>query len=322
MAKRKSNITSNFLIGLFIISATIIAIFAIIWLGASKFFVERNFYVTYFDGSVEGLEKGSPVKYLGVEVGTVSSIGVAPDGRLIEVVFQIDKKIEVTDDLRVKPEIMGISGRKFLQLHFPSDRKIARMYPELTFKPEYKYIKSSPSGLEEIEIAMREVIYNFKQIEMSKISDEIIEFLSSTSAFFRNPDIYATIENFRNSSLHIKNLIESADTTQILEYLTKSSQNVLKITNELQEFTKELNRQIIGMKLDEQTEKIIAGYDSTMWQVRNTINNLNYRTEIAIINFNDALQKLNETNAQLKRTLSTLKESPNLILSEPPPPER
>lgn len=322
MAKRKSNLTSNFLIGLFIISATIIAIFAIIWLGASKFFVERNFYVTYFDGSVEGLEKGSPVKYLGVEVGTVSNIGVAPDGRLIEVVFQIDKKIEVTDDLRVKPEIMGISGRKFLQLHFPSDRKIARMYPELTFKPEYKYIKSSPSGLEEIEIAMREVIYNFKQIEMSKISDEIIEFLSSTSAFFRNPDIYATIENFRNSSLHIKNLIESADTTQILEYLTKSSQNVLKITNELQEFTKELNRQITGMRLDEQTEKIIAGYDSTMWQVRNTINNLNYRTEIAIINFNDALQKLNETNAQLKRTLSTLKESPNLILSEPPPPER
>lgn len=322
MAKRKSNLTSNFLIGLFIISATIIAIFAIIWLGASKFFVERNFYVTYFDGSVEGLEKGSPVKYLGVEVGTVSNIGVAPDGRLIEVVFQIDKKIEVTDDLRVKPEIMGISGRKFLQLHFPSDRKIARMYPELTFKPEYKYIKSSPSGLEEIEIAMREVIYNFKQIEMSKISDEIIEFLSSTSAFFRNPDIYATIENFRNSSLHIKNLIERADTTQILEYLTKSSQNVLKITNELQEFTKELNRQITGMRLDEQTEKIIAGYDSTMWQVRNTINNLNYRTEIAIINFNDALQKLNETNAQLKRTLSTLKESPNLILSEPPPPER
>ncbi len=322
MARHKSNITSNFFIGLFIISATLIAIFFIIWLGVSKFFSERNFYVTYFDGSVEGLEKGSPVKYLGVEVGTVSSINVAPDGRLIEVVFQIDKKIEVTDELRIKPELMGISGRKFLQLHFPSDRKIAQMYPELTFKPEFKYIKSSPSGLEEIEIAMREVIYNFKQIEMSRISDEIIEFLSSTSTFFKNPDIYSTIENLRNTSLHIKNLVENADTTNILEYLAKSSRNVLQITSDLQEFTKELNRQVASMKLDEKADKILAGYDSTMWQVRNTINNLNYRTEIAIINFNDALQKLNETNTQLKRTLNTIKESPNLILSEPPPPER
>ncbi len=322
MARKKSKLTSTFLIGLFIITATVTAIFFIIWLGASRFFIERNYYVTYFEVSVEGLERGSPVKYLGVEVGTVSSIGVAPDGRLIEVVFQIDKKIEVTDDLRVKPEIMGLSGRKFLQLHFPSDRNIARMYPDLSFAPEFKYIKSSPSGLEEIEIAMREMIFNFNQINMSNISDEIIEFLSSTSTFFRNPDIYKTIENFRNSSLHIQNLIEKADTTNILDYLSKSSQNILKITNELSDFTKELNRQIVGMKLDEQTERIIVGYDSTMWQVRNTINNLNYRTEIAIINFNDALQKLNETNIQLKRTLNTLKESPNMILSEPPPPER
>ena len=120
---RTRKITSAFFIGLFVISGTLIAIGAVIWLGASRFFEERNIYVTYFDGSIEGLESGSAVKYLGVEVGNVSKIGVAPDGKLIEVLFQIDKKIGVTDNLRVKLEIIGISGRKFLQLHFPGERK-------------------------------------------------------------------------------------------------------------------------------------------------------------------------------------------------------
>ena len=51
------------------------------WLSANKFLKEQIYYVTYFDGSVEGLNVGSPVKYQGVPCGAVQALEVAPDGK-------------------------------------------------------------------------------------------------------------------------------------------------------------------------------------------------------------------------------------------------
>jgi hypothetical protein len=45
--------------------------------------------VTYFDESVQGLDVGSPVKFRGVTLGTVSTITVAPDRRHVEVWMRI-----------------------------------------------------------------------------------------------------------------------------------------------------------------------------------------------------------------------------------------
>ena len=65
---------SKFLIGLFVITGTMIAVIIIIWVGAADFFMSGNTYVTYFDESVQGLQADSAVKYRGVEVGKVKSI--------------------------------------------------------------------------------------------------------------------------------------------------------------------------------------------------------------------------------------------------------
>ena len=48
------------------------------WYTASN---EHRFYVRYeiyFDGSVSGLTDGSPVRYLGVDVGSVAHIRIDP----------------------------------------------------------------------------------------------------------------------------------------------------------------------------------------------------------------------------------------------------
>jgi len=53
-------------------------------------FTKGFLYATYFDESVQGLQVDSAIKYRGVEIGKVQSIGVAPDYRLIEVIMKID----------------------------------------------------------------------------------------------------------------------------------------------------------------------------------------------------------------------------------------
>ena len=70
MSKR-ANTTA---IGAFVIGAIALTLTAVVLLGTGQFFNERVVVVTVFEGSVTGLEVGSPVEFRGVPVGTVKSI--------------------------------------------------------------------------------------------------------------------------------------------------------------------------------------------------------------------------------------------------------
>ena len=111
--------TSKFMIGLFVTIGVFIAMVAIVWLGASKYFEKGKIYVTYFNESVQGVQVDSAVKYRGVEVGRVEKIKVAPDNILIEVVMKINLKGQLEQDNVAQLKMAGITGIVFIEL----DRK-------------------------------------------------------------------------------------------------------------------------------------------------------------------------------------------------------
>ena len=102
--------TSKFMIGIFVTAGLIMAVVAIVWLGASKYLQKGTLFVTYFDESVQGLSVDSNVKYRGVNVGTVRSIEVAPDQKLIEVVMKIFMKGGDEKNLTSKLKSAGLTG--------------------------------------------------------------------------------------------------------------------------------------------------------------------------------------------------------------------
>ncbi|MCK5742180.1 MAG: MCE family protein [Chlorobi bacterium] len=321
MPKKKLN--SAFLTGMFVIFGSIIFIGTILWLGANQFLKENTLYVTYFEGSVEGLETGSPVKYQGVSVGNIKSLRLAPDGRLIEAVMNIDKKIEVTDSLRVKSELSGIAGGKFLQLFYPTNIDMADMYPIPEFKPEHYYIRSSPSGIDEIEIAAREVMDNLRQLKINEISEGTISFLQTSTKFFNNEELYSIISNLKNASKNIDNLLKQADSSSVLLNIEKTSSTLLATSAKLDKFAKNLNLQIEDMNLKNTIDKAYAQYDSTVTDTRKVINSIGFRTETILFSLNEALEELKRTNKQLRKSLQAVSDNPSQVFfSEPPPKEK
>ncbi len=315
--------TSPFLIGIFVIFGTLSIIGIIIWLGASQFLKENVEYVTYFSGSVEGLEKGSPVKYMGVPVGSVNKLRVAPDGKLIEVILVIDKKITIGDSLRVKSELAGLTGSKFLQLHYPHDSIVLRSYPYLSFKPPFKLIKSAPSGIEEIEIAAREVMNNLNQFQYGQVSEEIINFLQTTTDFFNNKELFGIITNLNASSERLNSIFAHADTSKIIDNLSATSQRFLATSQKLEKFSDSLNFQLQAINLSGKLDKALAQYDSLMNNAKTVLFALGYRFDSAIFGFDETLNEIRKTNKQLQKTLRTYSNDPGrLLLSEPPPLEK
>jgi hypothetical protein len=316
-------VSSPFLIGLFVTIGTMVIIGVIIWLGSSQFMQENVKYVTYFDGSVEGLEKGSPVKYLGVPVGTISDIKVAEDGKLVEVIISVDKHLKVVDSLRAKSELAGLAGSKFLQLHFPSDTTMLKFYPRINFKPPYPVIKSSPSGIEEIEIAARSVMNEMMKLEVGKINTGTQEFLKASTDFFSSPELKSILQEIERSSIELTSILRKADTTNILLNLELASENLTQTTELLETFSIKLNEKLENIKLEERVDMTFANVDTLILQTGNILDVLGFRAESVLFTLNETLYSLKKTNIELRKSLGVISDNPSSIfLSEPPPPEK
>ncbi len=324
MAKKikSRRINSPFLIGIFVIASVIVTLGVIFWLSAHEFLKEQTLYVTHFDGSIEGLEPGSAVKYQGVPVGTVKEVGVAPDGRLVEIVMQIDKKIEVNDSLRAKSEFAGIAGGKFIQLHYPSDPKMRQMHPKIDFKTKHPVIKSSPSGLDEIEIAMRDVMHEIKLLEFQKISNETLRFLQTSTEFFSNKEMYQTINNLKTASSHLAGIVQKADTMKTLDYIANTSSRLYQTSEELKIFANKLNDKVDSLRLDTYMKNAFSRYDTTMEHTQQVIESLGYRVESTLLGFSEVMEQIKNSNLQLQKTLRAISDNPSqMFLSEPPLPD-
>lgn len=111
-------------------------------------------YHTYFDESVQGLEAGSPVKFRGVRIGTVTGIDVAPDGRHVDVTLALSedetRRLRIdhaAPDLRTRLGSQGLTGVKFVDLDFFPDARVER----LSFEPAERHIAAQPSLVKGLE---------------------------------------------------------------------------------------------------------------------------------------------------------------------------
>ena len=63
-------------IGLFLVVAILMFVTGIAMFGTGQFFSDKYRFVLYFNGSVKGLRKGSPVAMKGVAIGAVQEINL------------------------------------------------------------------------------------------------------------------------------------------------------------------------------------------------------------------------------------------------------
>jgi paraquat-inducible protein B len=132
-------------IGLFMIGAVVLTVTGVATLASRAWFGDRHVFISFFEESVNGLERGAPVKFQGVPVGTVSEL-------LIQI-HQVDKTFLVPveyeiDVTRLTTELGGF-------LHLDEDEVLQEqiadglraqlqmesivtglLYIELSYRPE------------------------------------------------------------------------------------------------------------------------------------------------------------------------------------------
>jgi phospholipid/cholesterol/gamma-HCH transport system substrate-binding protein len=104
-------------VALFALLAIVAAVAFVLWYSGASERREYVRYEIYFDGSVSGLDRGSPVRYLGVDVGRVRnlSIDVLNPGR-VKVLAEVDSRAPISGATQARLGLLGLTGLLYIDL--------------------------------------------------------------------------------------------------------------------------------------------------------------------------------------------------------------
>ncbi|HEY8539961.1 MAG TPA: MlaD family protein [Steroidobacteraceae bacterium] len=114
---------ANYLaVGTFILLVLAMGVAFVLWYTDAN---DRRAYKVYeieFAGSVSGLNRGSPVRYLGVDVGRVQRLSIDPDNpSRVNVVVEIDESTPISSATRASLSLQGVTGLLFVNLREAPD---------------------------------------------------------------------------------------------------------------------------------------------------------------------------------------------------------
>ncbi len=145
-------------LGIFIMVSSLLVLIIIGFFTARRIFEKTDIYhVAYRDVSVSGLEVGSPVKYLGINVGTISRIFIDPnDVNRIIVRLSLRAGTPVKVDASADIVSMGITGLKTIEIRGGSNEA-----PNLR---EEEFIRQGSSLVEDISGQAEVIAYKLEEV--------------------------------------------------------------------------------------------------------------------------------------------------------------
>ncbi len=302
---------STFMIGLFVTIGIIIGVSVIVWIGASQYFKKGTIYATYFDESVQGLQKDSSVKYRGVEVGRILNIGVAPDNKLIEVVM----KINLTDDLERRTmtqlKAVGITGIVFVELD-QQNPEAMKLSPKIDFPTEYPVIPSRPSEAKQILSGIYEVIDKINDVDYQGISDKIKLAAQSTNDLMAGAQTKRIVSNLESSTTAMDRSMKRLEKIMAEGNLEGTLAEAKQALAEVRALISALNSEVKGMRLKD-----------TAVKANQLMDQLDRTSRTSSSDMETATENLRQASESLERLLQRIEANPSdLFFGRPSEPRQ
>ena len=268
------------LIGAFVIGAVALIVIAILLLGSGRLFRQTRDFVLYFDNSVNGLRVGAPVKFKGVEVGTVKDIRL-----------QLEKGAQVNKI----PVIIEIDLEKLT---------LRGATPQIAVDREafHKAVVDGFRGQLEMESLVTGLLY----VALDFFPGTPINFVQQDNVNNKYPEIPTlptSLEQAKGAVDRILNKLEEIDFKRLIDSLTKTSDEVGQL-----------------VRVNSPTVKsILQSVNQAMPQLRGAILDFRTLTATANNNVTNVSEDLHQTltaaDSAIEQIAATMKEAETTIIS-------
>ena len=295
-------------VALFALACILAAVAFVWWYTGRGDRRDYDTYEIYFEGTVSGLSKGSPVRYLGVDVGRVLSLSVDKmDPKRVKVVADIDSTAPVSGATQAKLGLLGLTGLLYIDLQqdpsVPGVKRFAQgeKYPVIGSRKGS--IEASAERLPEILGQASEIMRRIEAV----LSDENVRALSRTLA------------NIEKSSAQVPQTM--ADVRALVADLRKVSAQTLTLTARLDDTLERTQPELAALLTNARvaSEKLARTADG-MDRLLNDNNGSFGRSAVASV---AELQQLaidaRDASAEVRELARELRERPSSLLLQPAP---
>ncbi|CAM3767613.1 MlaD family protein [Polynucleobacter brandtiae] len=291
----KNSNPNYFRLGVFVLAAIGVLIALILIFGSGQFFKQSFTVETYIKQSVTGLDTGAAVRFRGVKIGQVTSIGLSgvlyeedipfQDRRQYVVVrMQIigekltEKKIAefVKNNLRARIKSMGITGVNYVEFDFVSKDPDYKPLP-YGWTSEYPVVPSLPNQADQILTGIQKMLEAVNHLDINGTQKKFDDLLTNLNAVMvgDNKQGGGLVNSVKDLNILLARMAKVTD---------KDELNILM-------------RELVG----------------TMAALRQTMTSIQGDTSLTIEN-------LKQTSEQLNEFTRIASQSPSsLIWGEPPP---
>jgi phospholipid/cholesterol/gamma-HCH transport system substrate-binding protein len=134
-------------VGAFVVVVFAMATVFVLWYTNTHARREYQRYEVYFSGSVSGLNEGSTVRYLGVNVGKVVRVSLDPRAAdRVQALIDVDKTTPIGQDTLARLTLQGVTGLLFIDLSQASRAAAAAAFEVPS--QDFPVIRSVPSDFD------------------------------------------------------------------------------------------------------------------------------------------------------------------------------
>ncbi len=221
-------------IGGFVVGAIGLVVLAILVFGSGRIFEKKSRQVLFFQGSVQGLNVGAPVKFRGVDIGMVDTIRLAINPADLQFYVPVYVEIfnnrlsileESTPDKTFKGDEgmdrlvkeLGLRGQLQLQSFVTGQLFINYdFYPETPIrkvgleKKVYE-VPTIPTTLQVLTETAEKILSDLRRVNFREIGANIAETAEGINELVNSTDLRETVARFNNAVTDIQRLARDAD---------------------------------------------------------------------------------------------------------------
>ena len=273
-------------IGMFIVGSFALVIIAIVLVGSGSLLKKPVRFVCMFQGNVNGLRIGAPVKFKGVQIGTVEQI------RLVLSPSEGELKSDITD-MHI-PVIIGIDREMITQ----------RGATGMALSPGgfESMISRGLSAQLEAESLLTGLLY--VDLDLRPNSQPNLSLVPGRGGLREIPTVPTTMEAIQQHATEALAKLDTIDLNALVSSFTQAANSIKEMTSD-----PAVHRTL------ESLPRTLASLDKTLTSMRAAIQNIDQEVDPMSASFHKSSEELNAT---MKDTRATLVQLQAMLDSDAP----
>ena len=331
---KKANPT---LIGAFVVGAVVLVFAAIAIIGSGQLFRKTYEFVLYFEGSVSGLREGAPVKYKGVEIGTITKILLqlddGADANRIPVIIKLDaNKISgsrgvggsLTDAAGLKAAIdRGLRGQLqtesivtgvlFVALDLFPDSPIKFVQPPGS---RYQEIPTIPTTLQKVQDILGQLLAKLDDVDFKQLLNSVTDAVKNLQGLANNKDLAGAFAG-------VNQLVNKPELHAAVRSLDQTVRSINQAADGVQKVAGSLDRSVATLSVD--LKETLTGVRDAVKQIQLTVANVDGFVDPnspTTYELTKALKELSGAARSLRLMADFLERNPRALLFGRPESEK